>query len=318
MLNSPWPEVSFLTQHVDLESFASPYGGWPAVEVLVGCGGWTQAQWGAEPIPPFLEAKRWRLRTRPQLFKRFIALESQPDSKLVKFARDHGMLFPQRKDNHPPGHMEPVAEWRWHVSRVRFIRDLAAVIRGSELPSRQAKEILGLVYDRPRECPHQSYFAKAGPQGIESFSGWYDYGLTKPHFADEPKDPARIPEFCVESGVGKREDLFPRDATAAQLIAAATDVISYLLEPVLTSCCRVYFDLGSRRIPYMPSNPLGAIYWTMLAHLDATPGEVRFCQCGCGEEIRVRSKKKIWASDRCRVNGNRWKKEGRLPAQPPS
>ena len=65
--------------------------------------------------------------------------------------------------------------------------------------------------------------------------------------------------------------------------------------------------------PMMPSNLLGAIYWTMLAHLDATPGEVRFCQCGCGEEIRSRSKKKIYASVNCRVNGNRWKKEVRLP-----
>ena len=210
--------------------------------------------------------------------------------------------------------MEPLAEWRWHVSRVRFIRDLAAVVRGPELPSKQAKQILDLVYRCPRECPHQSYFVQTGPQGAESgFRGWYDCGLTKPHFADESKDPARIPEFCVEAGVGKRVDLFPRDANAAQLIASATEVINYLLEPVLTSCCRVSFDFGSRRIPYMPSNLLGAIYWTMLAHLDATPGEVRFCQCGCGEEIRSRSKKKIYASVNCRVNGNRWKKEVRLP-----
>lgn len=246
------------------------------------------------------------LREISDVHKAFLGLGTE--SSYVAFASKYGLLTRGAVDGASSAQpaFEPIAFWRWHVSRLAFLSRIYKA--ANKLPSAKAlalqnrNEAVDILRDAPR---HRIVGPMAVLKGISSEVD------NQPDFAPLLDcSPSYSAEFCPEQLGYDRSALMLMDSKilAQELRNMVLDVVS----SVLTRHCVLALDAKTLSTQMVPASLLGAIYLSFLRSIQKwSEKDARLCK-GCGETFypewpTQRFCKHKGTTDRCRKRYERLK-----------
>lgn len=246
-----------------------------------------------EPLDEFRRTEKqtnlinFRGRER-KLFRSFIELDPADESAIQAFANKHRTLLAGPYGfviNEDTGTVweweEPVAFWKWHIKRMRFVLRLYEILSDGFLrenrPEGAKKAILQVLEEHPVK-PLPSSLTE-GPWS--SLTGHKDFFRFSPR-NEGSNSPV---EYCPEQELLRRPTFEERSTKLVLTFAQA--VVDHVISKTIAATCIVHADRAGRKTTTEPRNMLGLLYEQLYAITCSAQIQVKVKICPqCGESFK--------------------------------